>query len=125
MLMLVFPNISPPLSSSMVISRPPTGALAQGVPISSQPEHYGQQTSEEHHGDVRVVERPHSPDSHTNVLVHSLLLQERQNNWPLVQCGLAFDPIHGGKAGRSLVASVRGRRTRTDSEKGRVHVIPL
>jgi hypothetical protein len=38
---------------------------------------------------------------------------------------LAFDPIHGGKAGRSLVASVRGRRTRTDSEKGRVHVIPL
>ena len=33
-------------------------------------------------------------------LVQSLLLQERQNNWPLVLCGLAFGPRRGGGAGR-------------------------
>ena len=65
---------------------------AQACSDDDQPAHYGQPTSEEHRGDVKVVERPHLPDTPTNVLVQSYHCKTGRTiglwsyaEWPLVQ----------------------------------------
>src|SRR5262245_33177512 len=67
----------------------------QACLCGNQPEHYGQQTSEEYRGDVRV-ERLHPPDSPIHGPAPSLPPRERQNKRVLVLYGWSFGPIHVG-----------------------------